>query len=298
MEEQVSAFLANPEFTLTYSSSTRLAYQNDLYRFMRFLERKEVRTPVVADFTAESVAEFLAEEKAAGRKPSTILRRRASLRRFAAYLHEQCPEWAPQFNARQQIIDDIIETATPVTEARYLTKEQVQALWTVMEPNQHPRAWRDRAILALLLESALSVGNLLALDLPDLDAQNFCLRIPDAEGQDYWLTLKEAAKALAKYLTDGRPELNYQPDEPALFISQNGGRMSRQGVWQVLRHWGKKAGLPFTLSPRLVRHTAVVLLMDDALDITTIQTLLGHSNPLSTHALLRRLRESVNQHKN
>lgn len=297
MEEQVGAFLASSEFKLTYSSSTRLAYENDLYRFLRFLEQELGRPPRVEDFTAERVADFLEAEKEAGRRPSTILRRRASLRRFAAFLSEVCPEWASLFETDVQLIDEVIETATPLTEARYLTEDQVQALWEVMEPVQHPRTWRDRAILAVLLESALSVGSLLALNLQDLDQNTFYLRIPSEENQDFWLPLKEAAVAVEKYLADGRPELNYQPDEPAFFISQNGGRMSRQGIWQVLRHWGQKANLPFTLSPRLVRHTAVVRLMGGDQDLETIQTLLGHSNPLSTHALLRRLKESMAKNK-
>ena len=102
-------------------------------------------------------------------------------------------------------------------------------------------------------------------------------------------------------MKEGRPELNYQINEPALFISQTGGRMSRQGVWQALRQWGQKASLPIPLSPRLLRHTAVIRMVHSGRTPAEIQVLLGHSNPLSTQALLRRLmpetREAIEEEK-
>lgn len=71
--------------------------------------------------------------------------------------------------------------------------------------------------------------------------------------------------------------------------------MTRQGVWQVLRQWGRRANLPVTLSPRLARHTAAFHLARSQRPVKEIQALLGHTNPLSTQALLRRLAPSVNQ---
>jgi integrase/recombinase XerD len=98
-----------------------------------------------------------------------------------------------------------------------------------------------------------------------------------------------AARIIDIYLKIGRPELNRSIDEPALFISQVGTRMSRQSAWQVLRHWGELAELPVTLSPRLLRHTAALRMTHASRPISEIQMLLGHSNPLSTQALLHRL---------
>jgi integrase/recombinase XerD len=94
---------------------------------------------------------------------------------------------------------------------------------------------------------------------------------------------------MERYLLEGRPELNHRADEKALFISQMDGRMSRQGIWQVLRHWGGMVKPPILLSPRLVRHTAALRMAQTGRTIAEIQSLLGHRNPLSTRALLRRL---------
>jgi len=289
MEGQVRAFLASLDSQLTYSPSTRLAYDNDLRCFIGFLKEKLDRSPGLSDFNAQHVAEFLQTERQSGKRHSTILRRRASLRRFARYLRQINPEWAAKFEPESHLIDEAISQSSPTQTPHYLSDEQVKSLWKIMESSPSHRARRDQAILALLLECGLTVGVLTALNLSDIDDQASKLRLQQEDGSEHWICLGEASDALRCYLKEGRPELNYQIHEPALFISQTGGRMSRQGVWQALRQWGQKAGLSIPLSPRLVRHTAVIRLVRSGRTPDEIQVLLGHSNPLSTQALLRRL---------
>jgi integrase/recombinase XerD len=295
MERQVKAFLDNLATQLTYSPSTCMAYENDLRCFTGYLRETLGRPPVPADFNAEQVAGFLKAERLAGRRHSTLLRRRASLRRFAKFLQPDFPDLVSRFEASAWRIDQAMETGSPAQRPHYLTEEQVERLWTAIEASPRPRARRDQAILGLLLESGLTVGTLIALNLADIDLENGRLHLCTDTGKDVWLPLVEAFPPLLRYIKEGRPELNYTPGEQALFISQTGGRMSRQGVWQVLRQWGNKANLQITLSPRLARHTAAHRLARSGRSLDEIQILLGHSNPLSTQALLRRLAESEKQ---
>ena len=289
MEGQVRAFLASLESQLTYSPSTRLAYDNDLRCFIGFLIDKLNRPPSLSDFNAQHVAEFLHAEHQSGKRHSTILRRRASIRRFARFLRQNNPEWAATFEPESHLIDEAISQSSPTQTPHYLSDEQVKSLWSVMENSPSHRARRDQAILALLLECGLTVGVLTALNLSDIDGQAAKLRLQQEDGNGRWIRLGSASEILRCYLKEGRPELNYHINEPALFISQTGGRMSRQGIWQALRQWGQKTGLPLPLSPRLLRHTAVIRMVNSGRAPEEIQILLGHSNPLSTQALLRRL---------
>ena len=82
--------------------------------------------------------------------------------------------------------------------------------------------------------------------------------------------------------------------EPALFVSQMGGRVSRQGIWQGIRNWGREAELSLDLSPRIIRHTATKAMIKAGKKIEEIQLLLGHQNIFSTRTLVRRLKRSVN----
>ena len=295
MEGQVRAFLASLESQLAYSPSTCLAYGSDLRCFTAFLQKELGRPPQLTDFNARQAADFLLSERKAGKRYSTLLRRRASLRSFANFLSSQHSDWRAAFNAEAYLIDQAVAETFSFHKTGYLSQDQIQSLWEVLGTSPKPRVWRDQAILALLLEKGLSVGALIALSLADLNLQTQELRLFLKPGQEIWLPLSRASGPIQHYLEEGRPELNYLPEEPALFISQTGNRMSRQGVWQVLRKWGNRANLSVSLSPRLVRHTAARKLAQEGRPIEEIQALLGHSNPLSTQALLRRLQAASNE---
>jgi integrase/recombinase XerD len=141
----------------------------------------------------------------------------------------------------------------------------------------------------LLLETGFSVGQLTALELDDLDLPAGRVNLTFADNQQQWFPLGEAQMYLEHYLHKGRPELIRDSRETALFVSQKDGRLSRQGIWQILNHWGRLADPPILLSPRLIRHMAVQRMLRRGYPLKEIQRLLGHNNPLSTSALLRRL---------
>jgi integrase/recombinase XerD len=289
MEAQISAFLASLQTDPAYSQSTRLAYGSDLRVFFDYLRSKLDRSPAVEDFNTRQVADFLQAESLAGRRLSTLVRRRATLRRFSSYLHQAGVLNGNVLESNTRLIDETISSAYSERTAQCLTTAQIQQLEALIQASPRPRARRDHSILTLLLETGLSVGALIALDLSDLDLRAGKLHVKTEAGEDTWLPLGKASPVMDRYIHEGRPDLNHEPNEPALFISQMDGRMSRQGIWQILRYWGRLLNPPVVLSPRLVRHTAALHMARKGRPLSEIQALLGHSNPLSTQALLRRL---------
>lgn len=292
MEPYVNAFMDNLAAEPNYSESTRMAYGSDLRVFLGYLNAALDRPPRLEDINTQQVAAFLQLESENGRRQSTLVRRLATLRRFISYLHEEGDLDKSLVDYNNQIIDDVIANVAPTRTPNTLSANQINRLWATIETSQRVRARRDQAILTLLLETGLSVGTLVLLNLSDLDLNAGLLHLNTDPNNDIWLPLGSATESLRRYLEEGRRDLNPQPDEPALFISQMGGRISRQGIWQILRYWGKLTDPPIDLSPRVVRHTAAVRMARKGRPLDEIQALLGHSNPLSTQALLRRL-ESV-----
>ncbi len=292
MEAHLSAYLASLEAQSKYSESTRLAYSSDLRIFFDYLRKTLQRSPKLEDLNAHHVAGFLDSERQAGRRQSTLVRRWASLRRFVEYLSQRHIIPGSALEANNHLIDYVISKVAPSRPSKYLTDTQIKDTQAVIEASPRLRARRDQAILALLVETGLSVGTLVELNLPDLNLGAEKIHITTDAQQDLWLPLGSAAEPLKQYLNEGRPDLNPKPDERALFVSQMGGRMSRQGIWQILQHWGRKVKPPINLSPRLLRHTAALRLARSGRTLSEIQALLGHSNPLSTQALLRRLKST------
>jgi integrase/recombinase XerD len=287
MQAEINAFLDSLESETTYSRSTRMAYGTDLRLFFNHLQNSLQRTPTLADFNANHVADFLEAERRDGMRLSTLLRRRATLHGFDRYLRLEGYIQKRLLTPELQLIDK--SDFVPKEQTKYLSTDDISRLWEVLPVSNKPLGMRDHAILAMLLETGLSVSDLVSLNLSDLDLGTGCFHLVSDTGQDFWLSLGKSREPLSVYIEKARPDLNPAPGEPALFISQNGIRMSRQSIWQVLHNSGKSAGLSIRLCPRVIRHTATINLVRSGRPLSEIQLFLGHTNPLSTNALLHRL---------
>lgn len=291
LDELIQSFLKSLREQNTYASSTRSAYAADLKRLRAFLHGQFKGEPVgTAQLTPESVQAFLASEQEHGFRPNTLMRRRASLRQFVLYLGAQ--NQPVQTGELLGLL--AMSQAPPEKQAapQTLSQQDIEALLAVIQNARQPYARRDHAILALLLETGLSVSDLIALDTGDIDLENCRVRLPTSPKKETWAPLGSAYQPVKTYLEAGRPEFNLPARETGLFVSQMGARMSRQNVWQMLTHLGRAAGLELTPNPRLLRHTAVQRLLQAGAPPAHIQALLGHRNSVSTQALLRRLRNS------
>jgi integrase/recombinase XerD len=295
MEANVDAFLTKIESKPAYSDSTRLAYASDLRGFIQYLKKTLNHSPKLTDLSTKQVAGYLQAEVDAGRRHSTLVRRLATIRQFEKHLKQQGILKEDVINQNPDLISHVISQAPEDHDPKLLSEKQISRLQEIFETSNRHRARRDQAILFILLETGLSVADLVELNLTDLDLRARRLHIVRNKDDDKWLPLGKATDIVARYLREGRPEFNPQPNEPALFVSQMGRRMSRQGIWQILNYWGNLTDPPVKISPRKVRHTAALRMAHAGCSLEEIQTLLGHSNPLSTQALLRRLQTRVSK---
>jgi integrase/recombinase XerD len=254
------------------------------------------RPPQVSDFNASSIGKFLEYERQEGRQRSTLLRRRASLRRFAKYLYDQ--KLIDSDPTREQELPESKSKRRGWRgrKPKILSDKEVEIIFQLMHKANTPRACRDLAILSVLLETGISISTLVAVDVSDFNLQNMRLQVwPDGFNSPYWLFIPQSGKLIPEYLRAGRPNLTDYHIEKALFVSQMGGRMSRQTIWQALQNWGNLANLKQKLSPRLVRYTSAARMLSKGMTINEIQLRLGHRNQFSTRAFLRRMDAAVSK---
>ena len=290
--EQITEFINFIDHEQKITSSTRQAYTSDLLRFDRYLRSNQKQWVSSQALNTKAFFRFLENEKKLGLKPSTLHRRRVSLKKFAEFLFEK-GELDPVSVAeiagwRNNLWEEIAGR-----DAVSLTKEEVGRIFGVLDKEQKPRNTRDKFIIALILETGISISTLVRLDITDVNPKVKQIKINSEE--DQWCSFEGTFQYFNKYLTESRPELTQSANERALLVSQMGGRISRQGVWQVIRAWGEAAGLDKSLSPRVLRHTAVKKMLVDQRPIKEIQLMLGHGNINSTQALIRKISKSMNR---
>ena len=148
---------------------------------------------------------------------------------------------------------------------------------------------RDRAMLEVLYGTGIRISELVGLSLGDVDLDAALLRAFGKGSKERIVPVGTfAVRALADWLgPGGRPswcphQWRRRGDAEAVFLNVRGGRLSRQGAWDVLRRHGAAVGLDGRLSPHVLRHSCATHMLDHGADIRAVQEMLGHASISTT----------------
>ena len=233
------------------SENTRSSYLRDLRQFSAYCGERGI---ALEDVTAEIVEQYSRHLLSRGRSVSTVTRAVASLRSFYGYLLRR--GWVRDDPAKG-IVPGKVTRKLP----QILTSKEVE-LFLEQPDRTDPKGIRDHAMLELLYATGIRVSELIALDVNSLNLTGGFLRC-GAPGKERIIPLyATAVKALERYLKEVRPQLIDGPQEEALFVNMNGGRMSRQGFWKIIKHYQEKAGIQKEITPHTLRHSFAAHLLD------------------------------------
>ncbi len=177
---------------------------------------------------------------------------------------------------------------------KFLSIEEVDLL--LAQPDvSTPRGLRDRALIELLYATGLRVSELVGVRASDLHLDEQYLTSVGKGNKERIVPIgEEAAAWVRRYQRDGRPALVRGRPTPRLFVNARGGPLGRVGFWKILKGHGRRAGLPSTLSPHVLRHSFATHLLERGADLRAIQLMLGHADlsttQIYTHVLEARLR--------
>jgi integrase/recombinase XerD len=283
-DPELDSFLALAAARL--SPRTVEAYRRDLTTLAEWLERP------LSTVTTEELERWLAELRAAGLSPATIARRVASVRSF---LRHQVLVGSVSMNAAAELqlprrIRRLPRTLSPGEAERLIDA----AAGTT------PRALRDSALVELLYGAGLRVSEAVSLDRAGVDLDERLVRTVGKGGKERVVPIgRNAAEALRRYLSRGRPFLD-RKHRPELFLNAQGGGLTRAGAFLILRRLAAKAGLePERIHPHLLRHSFATHLLEGGADLRSVQEMLGHADlsttELYTHVTDRRRRETYFQ---
>lgn len=259
------------------SPNTLEAYSRDVREFIAF-EGSRSMTDITETSGTEIVA-FLHELKISGKSAATVNRKLASLRAFFNYLIEAgLMKENPTTAIRSPKIDR--------KNLEYLTIEEVDRLLSV--PDDSIKGIRDRAILELLYATGIRVSELIDADVSDINLRMGFITCAGEKSKPRIVPLGRPARAaLENYIYDGRSALiKGNKDETALFVNYYGKRITRQGLWKLLKEYGVKAGLDHKLTPNIIRNSFAVHMLQNGADLKSLQELMGHEDISATQVYL------------
>ncbi len=149
-----------------------------------------------------------------------------------------------------------------------------------------PRGLRDAAMLELLYASVLRVSELVGLPLADVNLRGGFLRVTGKGKKTRMVPMGAAARdTIERYLVEVRPSWLRARDQPALFLTERGGPMTRQGFWKLLGVYARAAGVRAVggaVSPHKLRHSFATHLLERGADLRAVQAMLGHADIATT----------------
>jgi integrase/recombinase XerC len=163
-----------------------------------------------------------------------------------------------------------------------------------------PVGLRDVAMLELLYATGVRVGELVGLDLDDVDRERNVVRVFGKGRKERTVPFgRPAARALDFWLERGRPLLAVAGSGPAVFLGARGKRIDQRAVRTLVhRRIADVPGAP-DIGPHGLRHTAATHLLEGGADLRSVQELLGHASlattQLYTHVTTDRLRRAYQQ---
>jgi integrase/recombinase XerC len=163
-----------------------------------------------------------------------------------------------------------------------------------------PVGLRDVAMLELLYATGIRVGELVGLDIDDIDRERNVIRVFGKGRKERSVPFgRPAARALDFWLKHARPQLVVEGSGPAVFLGARGRRIDQRAVRTVVhRRIADVPGAP-DIGPHGLRHTAATHLLEGGADLRSVQELLGHASlattQLYTHVTTDRLRRAYQQ---
>jgi integrase/recombinase XerD len=169
-----------------------------------------------------------------------------------------------------------------------LTVEEILRLLEAPDPGT-PEGRRDRALLEFLYATGARVTEAVGLDQLDLDLEEGTARVTGKGDKQRLVPVGgPACRALLAYLPDRLAWRRAGRDSGAVFLNQRGGRLTRQGVWGIVRRYALRAGLDAeAVSPHVLRHSAATHMVEGGADLRTVQELLGHASISTTQVYTR-----------
>ena len=276
MERQLKYFFDFLENDKKLSENTLQSYKRDLKQFKWYLEACELRYDRVKE---EDIKDYIKELQDNGKKASSISRCIASIRSFYQFVLKK----------KKIKVDPTANVQSPKIAKRVpnvLTAKEVELL--LEQPKDVDlKGIRDKAMLEFAYATGMRVTEIISLNIDDVHLEEGFVTCNTGNKQRNIPLGTLSLKALKEYINDARGILIKNEDEKALFVNINGGRLTRQGFWKIIKYYKEQAHITKDITPHVLRHSFATHLLQNGADLKAIQLMLGHSDISSTQVYMQ-----------
>jgi integrase/recombinase XerC len=278
------------------SAHTVAAYRHDLAEFTDFLDtyfQSDDWTWSRVDRNAlRRFLGRLAQQKLARR---TIARRLSAVRSLFRFLYRE--DLIPA-NPARTVRSPKLERSLP----QWLSRGDADKVFALAEHRAAEggfRGARDLAIIELFYATGMRLSELHGLDRDDVDTIGEQVKVRGKGRKERIIPIGRSAVAALRKYELRRAELSAQGDRKAVFLNQNGKRLSRRQIQEIVRKAIEQGADEAGMSPHALRHSFATHLLDAGADLLAVKELLGHASlsttSIYTHTSKERLKKVYSQ---
>lgn len=269
------------------SVNTISSYRNDINSLINFLDSLKINDPSLVD--NKLLNSFFINLQELGLSNTSAARYYSSIKGFFSYLFSNKYIKA---NPVEKVMPPKLSKNLPSV----LSLGEIDSI--LLKPDvENKLGLRDRGILEVLYACGLRVSELIGLKISDLFFDEEIIRVFGKGSKERLVPIgSSAVKWTKEYLTKSRPMLAKKAkSENVVFLNNRGSKLSRMGVWKIVDHYVKEAGIQKEVHPHTFRHSFATHLLEGGADLRAVQEMLGHADISTTQIYTHIDRDYIKQ---
>lgn len=273
LQDKVKPYLEYCTYRKELDTKTIKAYRIDLTQFFSYVQSAEPEKETIEQYITDLHKKY---------KQKTIKRKIASIKAFYSYLEEE--ELVEQ-NPFRKIKVKFKET---IILPRIIPREEIEQLLNYIYASisslsgiQYKHTLRDASVIEVFFATGARVYEISNIRVENINLNSGLIRIMGKGGKERYIQISNTAvlDILRKYYAENEPEIK---KSGYFFINNRGNRYTEQSIRFMLKKYTLKAGIQRTITPHMFRHSFATYLIEEGVDVSCVQQILGHSSIKTT----------------
>lgn len=287
LQKKVKPYLEYCTYRKELDAKTVKAYRIDLTQFFSYVQSTEPEKETIEQYITELHKKY---------KQKTIKRKIASIKAFYSYLEEE--ELVEQ-NPFRKIKVKFKET---IILPRIIPREEIEQLLNYIYASlsslsriQYKHSLRDAAVIEVFFATGARVYEISNIRAENINLNSGLIRIMGKGGKERYIQISNTAvlDILRKYYAENEPEIK---KSGYFFINNRGKRYTEQSIRLMLKKYTLKAGIQRKITPHMFRHSFATYLIEEGVDVSCVQQILGHSSIKTTQIYIHVAAKKTGRH--
>lgn len=272
-QQAFSMFIQYLKVEKKVSDNTINNYQRDLKSFKEFLETNKLDD--IQQVEINNLNNYVATLYDHNYSKATIARKISTLKSLFKYLYIKDL-------VKVNIASELLQPKNTKKLPTFLTKEELEKFLSTFN-NDTINDSRNLVMVLLMYFSGLRVSELVNLKVEQVYFHDSFIKIHGKGNKERVIPLNhQIQELLINYVNTTRISLLKNNSSEYLFVNKQGNAMSREGFFKIIKRHALKADINKNISPHTLRHSFATHLLNNGIDLRSVQTLLGHSDISTT----------------